>query len=388
MTTVDPLEQVQSAPATRTTPVRHLQELEGMRALAAGAVLLTHAGFVSGAIGGSVLPGFLARMDIGVAIFFVLSGFLLYRPHARANAGLGPRPDRRAYAARRAARLVPAWLCVLAVTPLLAPEARSASLASWAANLTQLQALRQDWLLPGLAQLWSLSTEVMFYLALPFLAAAIGAIVRGRRPRAELLALAGLVLLAQAFRAAYQLEVLPEGWSWLQTLPGMLDWFAAGMALACLTAAPGRFTATVDTIRRSAAALWTIAACLLWVLTTRLAGPYDLAAPTWAEQTFKHVGYGLFALLVVAPSACGGSSPASSILASRLMGYLGKISYAVFLWHLPVMFALRDVLGYRLFAGHFWMTVVGTAVLTVPIAAASWHLVEHPIQRIVRARTS
>ncbi|MGL5851906.1 MAG: acyltransferase family protein, partial [Phycicoccus sp.] len=61
----------------------HLRELEGLRALAAVAVLLTHAGFLSGATGRQVLPGFLARMDIGVAIFFVLSGFLLYLPHAR-----------------------------------------------------------------------------------------------------------------------------------------------------------------------------------------------------------------------------------------------------------------------------------------------------------------
>lgn len=388
MTTVDPLAEAHSTRAAVRTPLRHLQELEGLRALAAGAVVLTHAGFMSGAIGGSVLPGFLARMDIGVAVFFVLSGFLLYRPHALANAGLGRRPDGRSYAARRAARLVPAWLCVVAVTPLLVPAARSSSWQSWAANLAQLQSLRQEWLLPGLAQLWSLSTEVMFYLALPLLAAAVGAIAASRAPRAELWALAGLALLAQAFRAAAQLSVLPQGWTWLQTLPAMLDWFAAGMALACLTAVPGRFQAAVETIRSSSMAIWTLAACLLWVLTTRLAGPYDLSAPSGAEQAFKHLGYGLFAVLVVAPSACGARSPLSQVLAGRVMGYLGKISYAVFLWHLPLMFALRDVLGYPLFAGHFWVTLLGTSIITIPVAAMSWHFLEHPVQRLVRARTS
>ena len=101
------------APDTTRAGTGHLVELEGLRAAAAFAVLLTHAGFLSGAVGRDILPGFLARMDIGVPIFFVLSGFLLYRPHARAVLGNLPAPALRTYAVRRAARLVPAWLLVL-----------------------------------------------------------------------------------------------------------------------------------------------------------------------------------------------------------------------------------------------------------------------------------
>jgi peptidoglycan/LPS O-acetylase OafA/YrhL len=343
---------------------------------------------MSGAIGRNILPGFLARMDIGVAVFFVLSGFLLYRPHARANADLGVRPEVRTFAARRAARLVPAWLGVLVATPLLVAEARSSSWSTWAANLTQLQGLRQTWLLPGLAQLWSLSTEVMFYAALPMIAVVIAWAARGRRPAAELWAIGGMMLLAQAFRLLVLLGALPPGWTWLQSLPATLDWFGAGMLLACITAKPGRFEAVTATVRASAVALWTLAACLLWVLTTRLAGPYDLAAPSVSEDFVKHLGYGLFALLVVAPSAVGAVSSLSPFLGSRVMGYLGTISYAVFLWHLPVMFAVRHMLGYPLFSGHFWVTLVGTCVLTIPIAALSWRFVEEPVQRAVRARTS
>ena len=73
-------------PATRGGIQGHLAELEGWRAPAALGVLLTHVGFLSGATGRHILPGFLARGH-RVAIFFVLSGFLLYRPWARRSLG-------------------------------------------------------------------------------------------------------------------------------------------------------------------------------------------------------------------------------------------------------------------------------------------------------------
>jgi peptidoglycan/LPS O-acetylase OafA/YrhL len=380
---------VEAPTARRAGPGRsHVPELEGLRALAALAVVVTHAGFMAGTTGRDVLPGLVARMDVGVALFFVLSGFLLYRPYARHNAGLVPWPSWRTFAARRAARLLPAWLCVLVATPLLWAGAREAPLATWLANLAQLQSLRQSWVLPGLAQLWSLSTEVMFYVALPGLAWVVARLVRGRRPRAELLVIGLMMLGAQAFRAAVAWSALPEGYTWLQTLPATLDWFGYGMLLACLTARAGRWGSVTSVIRHSPVALWVLAASLMWLLTTRLAGPYDLAAATVSEQTFKHLGYGLFAFLVVAPVAVGGGSPLSGVLGSRAMTYLGQISYAIFLWHLPIMFALRGALGWSLFEGHFWWTLAGTMALTLPVAAASWHYVEGPAQRLVRQRTS
>lgn len=385
MTAHPPVVAGRAGVSARSAP-QHVQELEGLRAVAAGAVVLTHAGFMSGAIGRDILPGFLARMDIGVAVFFVLSGFLLYRPHARANAGLGPRPEVRTFFARRAARLLPAWLVVLAATPLLVPSARAADPVTWVANLLQLQSLRQSWLLPGLAQLWSLSAEVMFYLALPALAAAILLCCRGRGPRAEVAALLAIAVGAQVFRWVAE-HALPAGYTWLQTLPATLDWFAAGMLLAVLTSAPGRWTSVTTAVRRSPTALWVIAGALLWVLTTRLAGPYDLSPPTVGEQTFKHLGYGVVALLVVAPSAIGAVTPLTPVLASRAMGYLGKISYGVFLWHLPLMFAVRNVLGYPLFSGHFWTTLILTLVPTIALSAASWHVLESPVQVWVRDGT-
>lgn len=368
--------------------VHHLLELEGLRALAAFAVLLTHAGFLSGATGRQVLPGFLARMDIGVAVFFVLSGFLLYRPHARRLAGGTPPPSTRAYALRRVARLVPAWLLVLAGTLWLVPASREGHGAAWLANLLQLQSLRVDWDVPGLAQLWSLSTEVMFYVALPVLAALLGRVAARRGTGAHLVALGALAAATWGFRVVVGLGALPEGWSWSRTLPAVGDWFVVGMVLAVVTA-DDRLRERVGAVVRAAPwHLYGLAACVFWVLTTRAAGPYDLTPPTPVEAGVKHLGYAVVAGLVVTPSVLGARTAVSRVLASRWLVYGGTISYGVFLWHLPLMFRVRDTLGLGLFAHGFWVTVLGTLAVSVVVAALSWHLLEAPVQAWARRRTS
>ena len=65
---------------------------DGLRALAALSIVLTHVAFASGANGPNLLGAFFARMDGGVAVFFVLSGFLLYRPFVVAHLHDRPRP--------------------------------------------------------------------------------------------------------------------------------------------------------------------------------------------------------------------------------------------------------------------------------------------------------
>ena len=64
----------------------HFSALDGARAFAAIGVFVTHLGLLSGFITShSTLGPFMARMDVGVAVFFVLSGFLLYRPFVAAR---------------------------------------------------------------------------------------------------------------------------------------------------------------------------------------------------------------------------------------------------------------------------------------------------------------
>ncbi|MGA8047790.1 MAG: acyltransferase [Dermatophilaceae bacterium] len=365
----------------------HLQELEAWRALAAIAVMLTHAGFLSGATGRDVLPGFLARMEMGVALFFVLSGFLLYRPHAIAvTRGTAP-PGLRRYAVRRAARIVPAWAAVLVGVLVLVPQSRTAPGAAWIANLLQLQALTTRWDLPGLAQLWSLSTEVAFYVALPLLAMGIRRLVGGRPPSQHVAALMGLLVMCWGFRLAVESDLLPAGFSWNRTLPATLDWFVFGMLLAVVLADRDHWAGLIEIVRRSGNALLVIAAALFWMLTTSIAGPYDLRPSTAWQSSMRHLGFGLVAALLVYPSAAGARTVLTTALRSPVLAYLGRISYGFFLWHMPVMFWVRSIMGYELFAGYFWMTVVLTTAVTVVLASVSWHLLERPVLERARRHT-
>lgn len=375
---------------TRTGPMPllpHLQELEAWRALAALAVMLTHAGFLSGATGRHTLPGFLARMDIGVAVFFVLSGFLLYRPYSLATARDEPQPSTRRFVSRRVARIIPAWLAVLAGTLVLVPQSRSADTTVWLVNLVHLQALRLEWDLPGLAQLWSLSTEVAFYAILPLLALFVRRLVSGRSPMTHLLSVAALIPLAWIFRLFVYADMFPDGYAWVRTMPAMIDWFALGMVLAVVMTYRDRWRGLIEVLTHSANALLVLAAATFWVLTTSIAGPYDLRPPTAWQASMKHLGYGIVAALLIYPSALGARSILTDLLRSRVLAYLGKISYAFFLWHLPVMFWVRATLGYELFAYGFLATVIATTVVTTTLAALSWHLLERPILEIVRRRT-
>jgi peptidoglycan/LPS O-acetylase OafA/YrhL len=144
--------------------------LDGLRAIGALAVLTTHVGFHSGASLDGPFAGLLARLDVGVAIFFAISGFLLYRPHVVAwFEGTLP-PLTLPYLRNRALRILPAlWVAVL-LAALLVPHKDGVTWTTYLQHATLTQIYFDGLAADGLTQLWSLATEVAFYLLLPVLA--------------------------------------------------------------------------------------------------------------------------------------------------------------------------------------------------------------------------
>ena len=146
-----------------------LPAVEGMRACAAMGVVVTHVAFQTGHSSG-VDGRLFGRFDLAVAVFFALSGFLLWRGHAAAARDLGAQPRTGHYLRSRVVRIMPAYLVAVVVILSLLPDADHASLTVWLANLTLTQIYVPLTLTGGLTQMWSLSVEVSFYLALPILA--------------------------------------------------------------------------------------------------------------------------------------------------------------------------------------------------------------------------
>ena len=99
-----------------------LPAVEGMRACAAIGVVITHVAFQTGHSSG-VAGRLFGRFDLAVAVFFALSGFLLWRGHAAAARGLAPRPPTGHYLRSRVVRIMPAYLVAVVVILTLLPDA-------------------------------------------------------------------------------------------------------------------------------------------------------------------------------------------------------------------------------------------------------------------------
>ena len=128
--------------ASTTAETEHVEvaprfpALDTVRAIGALAVLTTHTAFQTGSyLGSGTWGSFLARHDVGVAIFFVLSAFLLARPHLARAASTRPAPDLRSYARKRVLRIAPASLVTVALAltffPGNADESTWRRISSW-----------------------------------------------------------------------------------------------------------------------------------------------------------------------------------------------------------------------------------------------------------------
>jgi peptidoglycan/LPS O-acetylase OafA/YrhL len=351
--------------------------LDGLRAVAALAVLLTHVAFQTGEVGRGAGGAVLARFDAGVAVFFVLSGFLLYRPYARARWAGDRWPSTGTYALRRAARILPAYWVVLAAVALT-----SSVPAGVLATHAWLGQAYTGPLLASLTQTWSLCTEIAFYAALPLLA-----VVARRREGAVL---AGCVVGSYVFIAAvHALDAPLRALLWL---PGHLDWFAAGMAVAAVAeraraGQPGPAGRLLLGLARWPGTCWAAAGALLWLVATPVAGPLTLAPLPGPAALTKEAAYAVVSLLLLVPAALGSpSSGLGAVLASPVARWLGRVSYGVFLWHLLVLRGVYEVTGWEQFGGRMWTVALLTAAGAVAAAAVSWVLVERPLLRLAHQR--
>ena len=354
----------------QVSTVDRVASLTGVRAVAALSVMATHAAYGTGAYNRGYLGLILARMEIGVAIFFVLSGFLLFGPWVRATATGSASPSVRRYARSRVRRIMPAYL----VTVLLAyalyefREITPNPGHTWPGllrNLTLTQIYSESYLTAymhqGLTQMWSLAVEVAFYAALPVLAYLLVVVLCRRRWRPGRL-LAGLVLLGASsplwLVVVHTTDWLPNGAGlWL---PHYLVWFVGGMMLAVLA---------VNGVRCYAIAAVPVAVAVYLVVATPIAGQIDAAALSLSQDVAKVIGYAVVATLVVAPLALGDTGWYSRLLSSRPMVWLGEISYEMFLLHVLVMeVAMVSVLRWPVYTGSVVVLFTLTLALTVPLA--------------------
>lgn len=360
--------------------------VDGVRAIAALLVVVTHVSFFTRANIDHPLGPELARMNAGVSVFFVLSGFLLYRPFVAARLAGEDRPDTAPYLWRRLLRIYPAYWLALAVVVLAGPadipDVRS--LILWT---TLTHVFSPDHFFGPLLQSYTLGIEVSFYLFVPLWAAGVRRL-RGPVVRRELQALAVL----GAAGLAWQLFCLSRGGDleaiYRNNLPGWFDHFAVGMALAVVHVAAGRGH---DRLARvPAGAWWALALAALVAMSRGLGIGRREFYVDWWQDLGLHLGGLALAVGLLVPAVFGPvrAGLPRRFLAHRTVAWLGVVSYGIYLWHEYLLD--RWVLwgGWTPFFGAdpapFELSLLVVLLASVAVASASWLLYERPLLRLKR----
>jgi peptidoglycan/LPS O-acetylase OafA/YrhL len=351
-----------------------------LRAIAALSVVANHAANRPTGVTHGWVGNVASQLNSGVTIFFLISGFLLYRPFiaARQN-GLRP-PRARDFARRRILRIVPAyWLALVVVSAWLGvagPFGRH-----WWIYFGFLQTYDAKTAFSGLSVAWSLSTEMTFYVLLPLYAIALARLAK--RPyafRAETSILAGLCLVTLAFD---HVEPHIGSYKYTYTIAGTFDWFALGMFLALASVVVERRT-TMPLLVRLVQKLPE----LCWLAA---AAAFSLDVAIWTYHPIfigTHLLFGATAFFLLLPAVFQEDPGARRgfprwLLGTRLLAWLGLVSYGIYLWHTPLMTKLAPSLTNNgTSASSFFILAAAGGVTAVVVAAASYYLVEQWFLRL------
>ncbi|THV22840.1 acyltransferase family protein [Glycomyces paridis] len=365
-------------PEALARPSHWRPDIEGLRAVAVGAVIAAHIGFFYSE------GGF-----IGVDVFFVISGFLITSLLLREIDRTG-RVSLAGFYARRAVRLLPAavlvLLATLAASWIWLPPTRMRELAADAASaalnvvnirlaMTGTEYLNAEDPPSPLQHFWSLAVEEQYYLAWPLLLLAIALVAkriwggrfarRGHFHRRRMTAIAAvLVFIALAsFALSVTQSAVDPIWAYFGI--HTRAWELAAGALVAVAASRLR------RVPRWAAALasWTglgLIVASVFVLDERTVFPgYAAALPVAGTA------------MVIAAGCAPDRFGATLLLRQAPFQYIGKISYGLYLWHWPLVMIGPAILGIEEPRLRDYLLLMAAAFV---LAVASFHLVENPIR--------
>ena len=359
------------------------RQIDLIRGVAILLVLLNHFNIayrlddtsLAGVFGWDAVRAVARNGNYGVTMFFVVSGYLITSNAERRWAGLA-NIGVRAFYTLRAARILPCLLLLLAVVNLLAVSGvkifqnrpQGGELVSfWLANLASLTFWmnvligRHGWFNYPLGVLWSLSVEEVFYLSFPLLCLLL-------RRKARLLAFWAVVIIAgPLYRFANQGD---EG-SYLYAYLASFD----GIAIGCCTALLAQRLA----LRGPAARVWqgVVAVMMAVLYLWRPIGQTNVLGVTG-------MAFGTAVLLLGAAGQPAGEVR-RGVPPLAALGWFGRLSYELYLFHLLVLGIMRTAFPPRAVAGDVKMLLlVAFLALSAGLAALVSRFFAEPLNRRIR----
>lgn len=331
---------------------RRVPELDGLRGIAALAVVIFH-----------VNPPWLPFGWAAVDLFFVLSGYLITAIILREGHSPGFLPT---FYRRRGLRTWPIYYLTLAAIVLLAPIL-TRPYRWWAlpSEIAYLQGLPHAWgaasarFTAYLNHTWSLAIEEQFYLIWPALVLLAGCRARVVAALASTCALGSIVARSRGMA--------------FDCLPGRADGLALGGLLAALTSSGA--TPLRRPIARFGLISGTVAGLALFAARGSLAPGSGLVHhPGSLILAVNLASFGLIGLLIANPT-----SRAWSPLRFPPIQGLGKISYALYLYHFPLLIAALDLARRLGIGGKLQGVRLLAIVASIGLAALSWRFLERPL---------
>lgn len=404
-------EPTSQAPVPKKRPARILG-LDGPRGFACLCVLAVHVGGHNSPATVSIYK--LGLLGQGLIFFFALSGFLIFLPMVRRLFAGKPMPDNKSYAVHRILRVFPAYLVIFLIANFVmrAVFVENAAVGeehftdaglgmltdplTLLGNITLVHSYIPSMLQTGINPSWSLSLELMFYIALPLLAG-IAFFLRRRTsisgPVLALIPVTVMFLIGVTGKLYTASRVGPSG----ITDPTLLDWgpnevavlsrsfwsladnFTFGMLAAVIFVAVdnGLLTGWVSTKMR-----WWTGLAMLPVAAISLKLIDDNSR--W-QSTFVSIGSALLILFIIAPLARGEKSKLAEWADWAPLSYVGMISLSVYLWHFPVLIMVGRF-GWMAGdspAGMLWNFLVVGAV-SIVFGTITYRLVEKPALMLAR----
>lgn len=358
-------------PQPHTAESRFFTDIEGLRGVAVTVVVLFHAG-VPHMAGGFV----------GVDLFFVISGFLITGLLLREFERTG-RISLKNFYARRARRIIPpAAIVVLAtaigvwfVMPLLSVFRQAFDLLAAALNVANWRFIAQgkDYLAGAsddsvATHFWSLSVEEQFYLAWPVIVFGLAYLAkRAGWPIRAVVGLGIVLVSAVSLLASLRLTATDPVLSYMATHTRAWQFGVGAIVAVAGPVLSGLFTNLAVRI-----AMWVIGwAALGMVLVAVVEFDSKTPYPGWAAL-LPTLGGGA---MIVAGQIAGNAAPAiGSLLSMGWMRWIGRVSYAWYLWHWPALVLFKEYTGI-----HDWPALVGVGLVALVMAWASTRLIERPI---------